>query len=167
MSGVDVNADVSGVEALAARATAAKYEVMQIFQREGSILAVEIMRSNIPIKTGQLRESVRSFLMPDGFYVRAEMPYAPFVDRGTRPHIIRPKGPEVWPALSQKYVQPYVLAVRRPKALRWFDAFGGIHFARIVHHPGTKGVHFIQKTADFLQVELPQMVRDILTRVFG
>jgi hypothetical protein len=45
-------------------------------------------------------------------------PYGLFMEVGTRPHVIRPKKPGGW--------------------LRWFDGDGKIHFARVVHHPGTK-----------------------------
>lgn len=51
------------------------------------------------------------------------VPYATYVMRGTRPHTIAP---------------------RNAKALYWSDS-GGSHFARLVHHPGTKPNPFVEK----------------------
>lgn len=44
-------------------------------------------------------------------------PYGLFMEVSTRPHIIRPRNPNGW--------------------LRWF-AGGKVHFAKVVHHPGTR-----------------------------
>lgn len=49
--------------------------------------------------------------------IRLTAPYAAAVHDGSRAHTIRP---------------------RRRRVLRWVDESGGIHFARLVHHPGTK-----------------------------
>lgn len=51
--------------------------------------------------------------------------YAPHVEEGTRPHVIRP---------------------RKKRALR-FPAGGREVFARQVQHPGTKGVHMLKRGA--------------------
>jgi hypothetical protein len=55
--------------------------------------------------------------------VSADVSYATYVENGTRPHVIRP---------------------RRRKALK-FKVGGRTVFATVVHHPGTKGVHFMAR----------------------
>ncbi len=52
--------------------------------------------------------------------------YALFVEKGTKPHIIKPK---------------------KKKALRWVGGSGFI-FAKEVHHPGYKGDPFLRRSAD-------------------
>jgi hypothetical protein len=70
-----------------------------------------------PKRTGALAASIENHLSGDVLIVAAHAPYAYFVERGTRPHIIRP---------------------RTAQALRWYDSGGGPVFASIVHHPGTR-----------------------------
>lgn len=54
--------------------------------------------------------------------VKSKKKTAAFLEHGTRPHIIR---------------------ARRKKMLRFVAKGGGIVFARAVHHPGTRGTHFL------------------------
>lgn len=56
-----------------------------------------------------------------GWQVFNPVSYAPYLEEGTRPHIIRPK---------------------RAKALR-FKVGGRTVYAKIVHHPGTKAGHVL------------------------
>jgi hypothetical protein len=53
--------------------------------------------------------------------MRSPMKYSSYVEAGTEPHIIE---------------------ARRKKSLRWEDA-DGTHFARRVHHPGSKSIPFM------------------------
>jgi hypothetical protein len=53
----------------------------------------------------------------DVLIIAAHVPYAAFVETGTRAHIIAP---------------------RNAQALRWYDSNGGPVFAKLVHHPGTR-----------------------------
>lgn len=80
-------------------------------------------------KTGHLRSSIR--VVRDrvekgptafSYTVIADTDYAIYVHEGTRPHTIRPN---------------------TAKALR-FEAGGGIVFAKVVHHPGTKAQPFLR-----------------------
>jgi hypothetical protein len=48
-----------------------------------------------------------------------------FVDEGTKPHIIKPKGPGY--------------------PLHWVNKTGGDVFAKLVHHPGYKGAKFTKE----------------------
>lgn len=54
--------------------------------------------------------------------IRATAKYASYVDEGTPPHIIAP---------------------RMGTWLHWEPEQGDHHFARVVHHPGTKGLPFM------------------------
>jgi len=75
--------------------------------------------------SGHLRNSVRAFREPDGsVIIGPTADYAAYVNDGTRPHIIRSHGP--WPLRNR--------------------ATGQV-FGPVVHHPGTVGVHFIERTA--------------------
>jgi hypothetical protein len=81
-----------------------------------------------PVDTGRLRASIRverrsTFGLRQRWTVGSDVEYAPMVNDGTRPHIIRPK---------------------RAKALR-FKVGGKTVFARIVHHPGTRARPFLDR----------------------
>lgn len=80
-----------------------------------------------PVDTGRLRASIRTTrkLTARGptYQVSTNVEYAPYVENGTRPHIIRP---------------------RRAKALA-FRVGGRLVFAQVVHHPGTKAQPFLSR----------------------
>lgn len=119
---------------------------ISIFQQEGGAVSLETLRSNIPIRTGMMRESAFLRLTPKGFSVGVAHNAARYVDQGTAPHTIFP---------------------RTANVLHWFDAFGGEHFAKSVQHPGFFGRHFIEKTRDFLRLEMCELWREILERCFN
>jgi len=78
--------------------------------------------------SGTLRTSVHSFRQGDGsIIIGPTAPYARYVNDGTPPHEIRSTGP--WPLRNR--------------------ATGQV-FGRVVQHPGTEAVHFVQRTADSL-----------------
>lgn len=92
---------------------------------------LSVLKAHAPVgkgpKAGEFRDSIharRSFV---GVGARLEFVsgahHARFVIEGTRPHEIRP---------------------RRARALYWVDGGGG-HFARLVHHPGTKPNPFVRR----------------------
>lgn len=58
-------------------------------------------------------------------------PYAYFMEVGTRAHIIRPRNPNGW--------------------LRWFGSDGRVHFARVVHHPGTRPYAYLRRALGTLR----------------
>lgn len=76
-----------------------------------------------PVDTGRLSETIVSYRNGDrSWRVHARAPYAAYVELGTLPHIIRPV---------------------HARALRWINE-SGIHFARLVHHPGTTPQPFLR-----------------------
>ncbi|MFJ8301600.1 HK97 gp10 family phage protein [Streptomyces sp. NPDC094447] len=100
-------------------------------RREGEIAARQVVaRAKIlaPVDTGRLRASIRverrSILgLRQRWTVGSDVEYAPMVNDGTRPHIIRPK---------------------RAKALK-FTVGGKTVYAKVVRHPGTRGNPFLDK----------------------
>src|SRR5512135_85392 len=75
--------------------------------------------------SGRLRRSVGAFEQPDGdILVGPTVSYGRYVNDGTPAHLIRSRGR--WPLRS--------------------PATGQV-FGPLVHHPGTRGAHFIEKTA--------------------
>lgn len=78
--------------------------------------------SSFATRTGQLAQSVNWTPTTDGAEVYANAQYAPYVELGTRPHLIVPKAGR--------------------KGLRFF-AGGGYVLARQVNHPGSKPYPFL------------------------
>ncbi|HEX6518279.1 MAG TPA: HK97 gp10 family phage protein [Nocardioidaceae bacterium] len=81
-----------------------------------------------PVDTGRLRASIRVerrsfFGLRQRWTVGSDVEYAPMVNDGTRPHVIRP---------------------RRAKALR-FKVGGRTVYAAVVRHPGTRARPFLDR----------------------
>lgn len=81
-----------------------------------------------PVDTGRLRASIRgranrTWTLRPQFTVSTDVEYAPYVHDGTRPHVIRP---------------------RSARVLR-FVVDGRVVYARVVHHPGTRGKPFLDR----------------------
>jgi HK97 gp10 family phage protein len=103
-------------------------EKLSKFLEESAKFVFAEARERAPVRTGKLRESISLIKVNDLHYVvGSPLEYAVYVERGTRPHIIRPK---------------------RARALR-FVVGGETVFARLVRHPGTKPhpffTHALQK----------------------
>ncbi|MFD3535242.1 HK97 gp10 family phage protein [Streptomyces sp. NPDC058664] len=100
-------------------------------RNEGEIAARQVVaRAKVlaPVDTGRLRASIRverrSILgLRQRWTVGSDVEYAPWVNDGTRPHIIRP---------------------RRGKALK-FKMGGRTVYAAVVHHPGTRARPFLDR----------------------
>lgn len=108
-------------------------------------------------RTGALTRSIRSGIettAPGGAvgFIEATQPYASFVEKGTRPHVILPRDYH-WGAgryagapasrTSGKRVKGAIMGVGRGSVLRWYDMGGKAIFARKVNHPGSKPMPFI------------------------
>lgn len=95
----------------------------------------------VPRKTGFLGRSIRPGSLTDDFaIVKATAPYAAFVEFDTKPHIIKPRNKRVlaWAANGSGRR----LSGRARTATRR-GANGGMRFARVVHHPGTKAQPYL------------------------
>lgn len=102
----------------------------------------DALKAETPVVTGRMRGSERYSRTTAGDTTRldftAHTPYAGYVIHGTRPHEIRP------------------VAAR---ALRWINA-EGIHFAKVVHHPGTKANDFPERVKTELRDEIVSNLAD-------
>ena len=96
--------------------------------------AYKTMKRKAPKKTGKLRKSIRKVRRGFEAYVFPTVPYAMFVEYGTRPHLIRPV---------------------RASVLRFETRSGEIVYTRLVRHPGTKPQPFIRETAEEVQRRIP------------
>ncbi|MHA4774763.1 HK97 gp10 family phage protein [Streptomyces sp. MSC1_001] len=98
---------------------------------EGEIAARQVVaRAKVlaPVDTGRLRASIRverrsTFGLRQRWTVGSDVEYAPMVNDGTRPHIIRP---------------------RTKKALK-FQVGGRTVYAAVVRHPGTRARPFLDR----------------------
>lgn len=98
---------------------------------EGEIAARQVVaRAKVlaPVDTGRLRASIRverrsTFGLRQRWTVGSDVEYAPMVNDGTKPHIIRP---------------------RTKKALK-FKMGGKTVYAKVVHHPGTRARPFLDR----------------------
>jgi hypothetical protein len=77
-------------------------------------------------RSGNLRSSEHAFRQPNGdIHVGPTADYGRYVNDGTEPHVIESHGP--WPLRNRETGQV---------------------FGRVVHHPGTKPVLFVERTAE-------------------
>ena len=81
------------------------------------------MEVRVPVDTGELRRSLAIRVEGDKVIIGPNVPYAPYVEFGTRPHEIRPKSPGGTLA---------------------FTVNGKPVFAKVVNHPGTKAQPFVR-----------------------
>src|SRR5688500_10238209 len=145
--------DQKALDALA-RVPEALRDALGAWVAEGSQFVrgvmVQTIRDRQKQGTGYLSNSVRVEARPGGFTVGPTADYAVFVDQPTGPHIIRPvrkqalafpqAGGRITRSRSTGHVRT---SIRVGGARRTTDAV----FARLVHHPGTKGMFFIDATA--------------------
>jgi len=88
--------------------------------------AERTMREEAPKRTGALRKSIRKAVSSMEAEIGSQVPYAVYVEYGTRPHIITPV---------------------KARALR-FEVGKEIVFTRLVQHPGAKPNPFVRRTAE-------------------
>lgn len=91
--------------------------------RDTAMIIVREAKKLARVRTGRMRSSIGASFENNGLaaIIGPSVDYAIDVEKGTQPHIIRPK---------------------RAKALR-FSVGGEVRFANHVHHPGTKGSPFM------------------------
>ena len=104
----------------------------------------DLMVKRAPMRTGELARSIRYEVRGDTAIVGPTVPYAPYVEFGTRPHEIRP---------------------RRAKALRfvvgkWWEP-RRVVYARRVMHPGFRGRFFARHTVEDLHSEVPGIFAEV------
>lgn len=93
------------------------------------------LTSNGSVKTGYLRRSIASKIgITEGEVHTSNVKYAPIVEKGSRAHIIKPKG---------------------KKALYWK---GASHPVKFVRHPGTKAKPFLIPA---FEAEKPKFIENL------
>lgn len=94
--------------------------------RSANYLLTE-MQVRAPVDSGDLRRSLAVRVEGDRVIIGPDVPYAGFVEFGTKPHTIKPKA---------------------GKKVLTFKVDGQTVFARVVHHPGTKPNPFVEDSFD-------------------
>ena len=100
----------------------------------------ETARKIVPVRSGLLRSSIEKGGLGEQLYVsmgNARAYYAPFVELGTRPHMIYP---------------------RRAQALR-FEVRGKTVFAKYVRHPGTRPRYVMRRSVEEVLKEFRRILR--------
>jgi len=110
------------------------------FLRKSGERIAELMREKAPVRTGRLRQSITVRLDTEKVTVGPTVSYAPYVEYGTKPHIIRPV---------------------RAKALA-FEVGGTTVFAKLVRHPGFAGRFFARGAYEQFISEAPQYAQELM-----
>lgn len=94
-----------------------------------------------PWRTGKLARSLVKEVSEDGeATLKALAPYAKFVVRGTRPHVIRPS---------------------RANCLFFKTKGGDLVFTRLVRHPGTKPNPFLSRAVDKTREQIDDIWKEL------
>lgn len=104
--------------------------------REIQIRVVAEAKHLVPRRTGNLGRTIHPGSLTNVFaIVEATAPYAAYVELGTKAHVIKPRNKRVlaWPATAAG-----ARLSGRARAGTRRGGSGGLRFARLVHHPGTK-----------------------------
>jgi hypothetical protein len=97
----------------------------------------------VPVKTTNLRKSFKTMLASPTSLVGAFWPtakYAPYVEYGTRPHIIRPKNARVL-----AWESGFRGMTTSKGGKRYYANKTSANFAAYVNHPGTKPNPFMER----------------------
>lgn len=120
-------------------------DIFQNFLMDAGKLSADALRSNTPVRTGTMLSSIVIDVGPQSVRVYPTVPYTPFVEFGTSPHIIRPVN---------------------ASALHFF--IGGEEvFAKEVMHPGFPGRFFIKRTRDEIKDEVVDLAKMYVLDLFG
>lgn len=136
---VDASQAIKALGALSGPGMAAK---LSAALREAALFAERAVASKAPVKTGVLRASIKA--AQEGalaWRIASPVVYAPVVEGGSRPHVIRPRGGRF-------------LA---------FEVGGARVYARQVRHPGTRGRFMFRDGAAALQSALPGILAKHVT----
>lgn len=134
---------VKGKDQLGARLRSVAYLSAKVL-RAWQMRTVELAKRKVPRKTGNLQRTIHAGeLTKTHARVEVSASYAVYVEKGTRPHIIKPKYAKVLAWGGSR---------RLSGSLRSGSA--ATSFARLVHHPGTKAQPFLMPAAEQAQQEV-------------
>jgi hypothetical protein len=122
-------------------------DVVQRVVEEMGDFAFTQMYSNAPWRTGNLAMSIKKEVSEGKVVIKPLASYAFFVEKGTAPHLIRP-------------VNASCLAFQS-------GMLGGMVFAKLVHHPGTKPNPFVAQTALETRDEVGAIAKRVLDEAMG
>jgi len=118
---------------------AIKEAIQQALEEAGALIKSE-METLAPVRTGALRSSIMVDVEADRVTVGPQVPYAGFVEFGTRPSPGR-----YVPAIGKRLVNPALP-----------------HFGM---HPGIRATHFVERTALAAEPQLAEVFNRILAEV--
>lgn len=133
---------IEGMRPLMARLAAVKQGPTGL-PRDWAVMTVAGAKRDVRVKTGTTRRTIRIGSVSDDGATVTVGAAGPYLERGTRPHIIRPRKAKLlrFPAAgvaTTRGGRPTAAAVRQ----------GGAYvFARVVRHPGTKPYPFLLPNA--------------------
>jgi HK97 gp10 family phage protein len=142
--GIEVDVDLSAfdIDAIAPEVDAQMRMAMHLVMD----MAVVTAKREAPVRSGHLSQSLRSRPVTGSFFdggveggIQSPLPYASYVEDGTRPHLIEP---------------------RFRKALRWPAGASGFAFAQRVRHPGTDPNPFMDRAVKAVEREAEQIFAD-------
>ena len=116
---------------------------------------VRVLMLNSPVDHGLLKGWFIESLTDEEAVIRTPAAYAQYVNDGTQPYIIEPKGIGLFHAGQQ---------LTKGAALYWE---GAEHPVKRVHHPGIKGQHFVEKSIDDVDGRLDGYFLKALSEVLG
>lgn len=142
---VDFQVQIKGLDQLIAKFDQAPQIAAPILQRalaaSQAFLAKYTVKGIVPWRTGFLTQSFRAELTTGILRWFPTASYAPYVEFGTKPHVILP---------TEK------------KALSWP---GAAHPVRSVHHPGTKPNAFMERILEHAQPDIDTVFGTALSQI--
>lgn len=143
MISVEINVDLAGLTEGAVSASVD--EQMRLAMSLVMDLAIAKAKREAPVRSGHLAQSLRTRTVTGSFFsggveggLQSPLPYASFVEDGTRPHTIE---------------------ARFRRSLRW-PTGGGFAFAKKVRHPGTKPNPFMERAVQSVSREAEDIFAD-------
>jgi hypothetical protein len=142
---MEFSVTITGLDQLVAKLRQAPEIAAPILQRalsaSGAILAKHTVKGVVPWRTGFLAQTFKAELTTGMLTWSPTASYAPFVEFGTKPHVIVPKD---------------------KKALWWP---GAAHPVRSVNHPGTKPNQFMERIVSESQSEIDAQFGNALQQI--
>src|ERR1700722_10822954 len=136
---------ISGLDALVAKLKESPSIAVPILQRalsaSGAVLAKNTTKSTVPWRTGFLTQTFKAELTTGMLRWFPTASYAPYVEWGTKPHMIYPKD---------------------KKALYWP---GAVHPVRSVSHPGSRANPFMERIVEASQDEINTQFAGTLEKI--
>jgi hypothetical protein len=116
---------------------------------------VRVLMMNSPVDHGLLKSWFVDSMSSDEATIKSPAAYARYVNDGTGPYTITPKGQATYHA-GQKLTSGSAL---------WWE--GAEHPVKVVHHPGIRGRHFVEDSINDVSGRLDGYFLKAISEVFG